>query len=441
MIIQCDKCNTKYRIDDSRVSGAGVKVKCTKCQNVFIVMPPDEAPVEEIFGSIDSGASGADQPQASAKADSPNLRFDFQDETPEEKTSTDQDRQEAPPEPHEGPSSFNDIDFSFNVDSKEQAASSPFENDGLDSGPEDDSPFREQEGAPKDEDTSFEDFDFGTETEKSSPEKSMPDEIQDDWGLNGPQDDEDEPEPTPKAPEPPKPVEAKAKPEPALSAAASAYSRAKAPAPAMEDLFKEDDKDDFADLLSDSLKGEMKPPAGTEVGEGEEEGLTAAEEKKPAKKPALLIAALVFILGGAFIYFSGIIDSLAKRLTPSAQTSTSVRNVEIESINGYYVENKLIGNFFVIEARLKNTSDEPQPIKRVTGTVYDEKGEKLSSRSVAPGRVVAPEDLKSLPKEDLLKQFKDPSGGTVPPKGTVPVMMLFTELPAGVAEYGVDVAR
>ncbi|MBI5903384.1 MAG: zinc-ribbon domain-containing protein [Deltaproteobacteria bacterium] len=40
MIIQCDKCHTKFRLDDSKVKGAGVKVRCTKCQNVFIVTPP-----------------------------------------------------------------------------------------------------------------------------------------------------------------------------------------------------------------------------------------------------------------------------------------------------------------------------------------------------------------------------------------------------------------
>jgi predicted Zn finger-like uncharacterized protein len=45
MIIQCDKCKTKFRLDDSRVKGRGVRVKCTKCQTLFIVTPP-EPPVE-----------------------------------------------------------------------------------------------------------------------------------------------------------------------------------------------------------------------------------------------------------------------------------------------------------------------------------------------------------------------------------------------------------
>lgn len=40
MIVQCDKCRTKYRIADEKVTGKGVKVRCAKCGNVFIVKPP-----------------------------------------------------------------------------------------------------------------------------------------------------------------------------------------------------------------------------------------------------------------------------------------------------------------------------------------------------------------------------------------------------------------
>jgi predicted Zn finger-like uncharacterized protein len=37
MIIQCEKCQTRFRLDDSRVTSKGVKVRCTKCKHVFAV--------------------------------------------------------------------------------------------------------------------------------------------------------------------------------------------------------------------------------------------------------------------------------------------------------------------------------------------------------------------------------------------------------------------
>ncbi|MEK7773504.1 MAG: DUF3426 domain-containing protein, partial [Deltaproteobacteria bacterium] len=110
-------------------------------------------------------------------------------------------------------------------------------------------------------------------------------------------------------------------------------------------------------------------------------------------------------------------------------------------IHGYFVENKNSGKVFVIEAKIKNVSDSAQDIKAVKGVLYDARGEKLAERFVAPGRVVSADDLKNLPPGELIKQFKDPPGGAIPPKGTIPVMVLFTEAPAGMVEYGVDVIR
>lgn len=46
MIIQCDKCLSKFKIDDAKVKPQGVKVKCKKCENIFTVFP--EKPKEEV---------------------------------------------------------------------------------------------------------------------------------------------------------------------------------------------------------------------------------------------------------------------------------------------------------------------------------------------------------------------------------------------------------
>lgn len=45
MIIQCDQCKTKFRLDDSKVTETGVRVRCSRCKHTFIVKK--EAPEEE----------------------------------------------------------------------------------------------------------------------------------------------------------------------------------------------------------------------------------------------------------------------------------------------------------------------------------------------------------------------------------------------------------
>lgn len=37
MIVQCDKCTTKFRIADEKVTPGGVKVRCSRCAHVFVV--------------------------------------------------------------------------------------------------------------------------------------------------------------------------------------------------------------------------------------------------------------------------------------------------------------------------------------------------------------------------------------------------------------------
>lgn len=47
MIIQCQKCRTRFNIDETLIKGAGSKVKCSVCKHVFEAYPPGEVLVEE----------------------------------------------------------------------------------------------------------------------------------------------------------------------------------------------------------------------------------------------------------------------------------------------------------------------------------------------------------------------------------------------------------
>lgn len=40
MIIQCPDCKARFRLAEEKVSPEGTRVRCTKCQNVFVVTPP-----------------------------------------------------------------------------------------------------------------------------------------------------------------------------------------------------------------------------------------------------------------------------------------------------------------------------------------------------------------------------------------------------------------
>ncbi len=58
MIIKCDKCQTSFKLPDEKIKPEGIKVRCSKCKNVFTIFPPKtnaEKVTEEYEEKIYSG--------------------------------------------------------------------------------------------------------------------------------------------------------------------------------------------------------------------------------------------------------------------------------------------------------------------------------------------------------------------------------------------------
>lgn len=71
MIVECEECQAKFKLDDAKVPEKGIKVRCSKCKHVFVVQkpaPPVEEPVvppqepEEAVGTDDSPAPPVEEP-------------------------------------------------------------------------------------------------------------------------------------------------------------------------------------------------------------------------------------------------------------------------------------------------------------------------------------------------------------------------------------------
>ncbi|MCC6502358.1 MAG: zinc-ribbon domain-containing protein [Deltaproteobacteria bacterium] len=491
MIIQCDKCATRFRLDDSRITPSGVKVRCTKCDNVFIVTPPpppEEVQVEELFGvapGMDekSQTTGEKNLQSKAmppkrKEDDRHLAFDFDSEVTREDifkptagSGTDEapgfDMGLAPEEEKPGQNkklTLDGLDFSFSEDrsGEEKEDSSWLSSSAKDSVEDpDEDPFAGAFDEPvASKEPTEEKVGFGVGLSAGAPgapgatsaTSAIDDDKTDfDFGFDAPPG-EDEKDDEPSAPKPAEEKEA-AEPEeekPAKAenvipfSAAAAYTReAEATAPSELDEDDTEQKGEaFKTVLSKTIENDS--PLSFGASEEDEEGEQEIEEEDEPKERKLgqprmgaIIAALIIVLGGGIIYFTGVIDKLTQILMPPS----AAKVVEIESIKGFYEENKNFGKLFVIDARVKNITDEPQAVKAATGVVYDDSGDKIAEKSVSPGRIVSIDDIRNLQKEELERAFRDPSGGIIPPKGSVPVMVLFIEVPEGLSEFGVDIVR
>ncbi len=66
MIVSCEKCHTRFQLDDARVPEAGVRVRCSRCKHAFFVTRPGATTDEVTHALAHAAASqgGARAPEA-----------------------------------------------------------------------------------------------------------------------------------------------------------------------------------------------------------------------------------------------------------------------------------------------------------------------------------------------------------------------------------------
>ena len=52
MIVKCERCQTRFKIPDEKVTDKGVKVRCTKCQHTFKVVREDSTSAAQARRSV-----------------------------------------------------------------------------------------------------------------------------------------------------------------------------------------------------------------------------------------------------------------------------------------------------------------------------------------------------------------------------------------------------
>jgi predicted Zn finger-like uncharacterized protein len=454
LIIECESCKAKFSLDDSRVGPKGVKVKCTKCQNIFVVRredsekEPEQAPSEGVW------------PEEAPPEEAPPEQA-WPGEKPPEVPA-----EEEPSPEVEGPLA-EDFELGFEEERpQEGAGEEPFVS------------FEEPERpeAEKQEPGEFE-FSFDEEKPLEEKEEKAPggEEVPGEFGFGF---EEEKPPEAPAEEEPPgklelgsfeeeRPSEGAGE-EPSITFGEPEQPEAEKQEPGEFEFSIEEEK-------PSEPEGKPEPPVGEveeetipfSIGGEEEEAVPAGEKKKPLfaeeeekepppekafeslrkkgaelkkarrQKLITLIAALVLVAGGAFAYLSGTLDTFFKKAPLPRVPGTLM----IEKLEGIFEDNKHFGRVFALEGRIKNTSDESQQIQAVKGIIYNKQGDQVASRTVAPGRIISKEELKTLTKAEILKHFKDLSAGFVPQKGTIPIMVVFTELPSDMDQAKIEVIR
>jgi predicted Zn finger-like uncharacterized protein len=483
MIIQCEKCRTRFRLDDSRVSDKGVKVRCTKCKHVFRVQKegaeaePFE-PGKTLSGFSPSATQGelpAAPPveqQAEAKA-VPDAPFDtgYFAVTPPHSETIDSSSFET--------SGFDVSTIAFeseelqNTDSGEVPAAavepvanvddevdfSSFDFGGIDLEPE---PSR-LSAAPAD--------DFTGMTNESAARKEAP------QGLDFSDDDM---------------FGAVVQPVPEVPGEDISFDFEGDSFAESMDMGGQDSKSkggalfsnnthtdtpfnlgdiDFGDELTSVAVQQVNPedlkpsqeilfaPLAETQGRPEDIELTqapasAATDADRQELPPLPIASrgkqsplfgiLIGIIALLVISVLGYVG-YSSFSTPKEIAVSDNGKISVKSVKAAYIVNSQAGELLVISGEALNEYPKPRAALQVNVTLFDAAGQTLATKSAYGGNPLTEEQLKSLPLDKIeatmANQFGDSLANMeVAPGGAIPFVVVLANIPEGVKDFGVQSA-
>ncbi len=454
MIIQCDNCNTRFRLDDSKITESGVRVRCSRCSHTFIVRkePPADG------DTFDTLLAGFGAPSAADEAPEPSENTDGNDTAshPDEQGAasgkpaesaggsvSDAAGQEAEPaaetaapaDPFAGflHKGISLPQFEVKEPSSEHAAEKP--EAGVSEVPE--QPVSGQEAEP------------ATEAEAQSEpfagffRKGVPlPQFRTGEAAAGPGEEA--------SPAGGYTADAESEESPASEPLAEEHEAA-SPANDGTGLPRGDEwgilaetkaapEDERADAIREQRvmadEDHDLPP------------LSIASRRQSSPAPFLLLGGvlmLIVALIASVFFFKWPVDPAAvmppSLMKMAGSACTTGNGAEIRSLDGAYLVNREAGELFAITGEVANTSGRAMTALRVKGTVYDGAGQVLAQRTVYCGNTLSREQLAGLPFAELEKamgrQFGDSLANLdVAPGKTIPFVVVFKGVPGGGAKFG-----
>ena len=203
----------------------------------------------------------------------------------------------------------------------------------------------------------------------------------------------------------------------------------------------------------------MGPPDTDEDIFGRKEPLRSTTKKEAEHAPAsprkssrpVLIVILFIVLGVGAAYYVWKADlmpqSILSLLNPSSETKKSAdsgaRLLQFGSVNGAFVDTENSGPLFVIRGMVTNKYPQTRRYIKIKGSILNNKGAVVLSRTVYAGNTFSEEELKTLPLDEIVKAADNREGMAkqnlnVASGANIPFMVVFEELPKDLSEFTVE---
>ena len=136
------------------------------------------------------------------------------------------------------------------------------------------------------------------------------------------------------------------------------------------------------------------------------------------------------------------IPYLSDFLNPKPKDPQHIVKLSTLEINSKFIENTTAGRLFVVTGKVRNGYTLPCKLIRLQGKLFT-KGKVLAkTEHVYAGMIISDQELTSLPLAQIKQRLETPSGqaGTIVanPGQSLPFMVVFSNLPADLDEFAVE---
>jgi predicted Zn finger-like uncharacterized protein len=457
MIVQCDHCKTKFNLPDEKLKPGGVKIRCTRCKEIFEVPGPEVSgadagaaagdSISDSFGDDLSGFEGGDDisgfeggddisgfeggddfgSEAGGDADLGGGDDDFglgMDDSPDLDVGGDIDGGLEDSGSEEG--GLDDMGFDLDSPGSEGDAGGGGDLDfddslGLDSesgggeGAADD-------GLSFDDDSVGGDLDFNDSSDDLSLDGGDEFDIS---SLDGDSDTTIDEDPS-----------------------GLDFS---APLGGGGDTSFEFDSDtgmggggDMGGGLDLDMGGDSLGDLGMEPAEE----ISSAKSKQSRRSP-LMVALLIFLVItlGAYFAFKALgggeldLESLTKMF---ARTKNPLDGLMVDEtkLSHYYTENNQAGKILVVEGVVLNSSEVPKSQIRVMLKLYDKNEKVIKSSESYCGNILNLSELMNLSKNQITKDLNkkvNPANARVEPKTSIDFILVIFDIPEGSSTFDVEI--
>ncbi len=424
VIVTCERCETKFQLDEARVPESGARVRCSRCKHAFVVHRPAASSEDEIDRAVSEGVLAGETPgvtddlpdpaaegttEAGAESDwefnddgnSPFGDPDDSDPTPEPALAAESEEESGAA--FDADSGF-DTDSGFDADSGFDTdagleADSGFDTDaGLDAGPGSDTDAGFDADSGVDTDAGFDVSGFDAESDFGSVSDDEPLSLASE--DDGSDSADDAPLSSSEAEESPfgQPVDATEQPEAATAAEAAVSPEGAAfeiASDAAETLGTPDEWDlfdDAADPTSSATTPATTPTAAAPAaGAVERRRVVAASVSRGSTTWLGRAGAAAGWAVVASLCLFGLVNGLVPQpvADPVVFVAPGIRAVEA---TGRWVDNARLGKLYVVSGQLQHENAGSTPIPALELVVIDAEGQVLEPT----WRLASPRPVASL---------------------------------------------